>query len=172
MSFSPNFTVSQTPLNPSYILIEDTSTGSDAYIVARRVYIQDYNGDYIVPTGTTTTYIPWALGTNPISLGVLTADVAVNIKVEWLYAGGISKYNLDNNYCLAEFSRQFFYYLIQLQSLNYNIIQDSNYWLNVGILWTNIVGAINAVEIANDIYASQVCLNRAINFKNNQSFYF
>lgn len=72
MSFSQNFIVAQTPANPAYILISDTSTGSDPSIIGRRITITDCFGNYLVPTGTTTNYIDWPLLDNPISLNVLT----------------------------------------------------------------------------------------------------
>lgn len=172
-SFSQSFTVSQTPANPSIVILTDTSTGSDPLINSRRIYITDCNGNPIVPSGTTTNYIVWELPNNPISLNILTQDTAVNIRVDWLAQNPSTVlYTLNNNYCLCEFGKQFFYYLIQLQSLNYNIIQDSNYWNNVGIFWTNIIGAINAVQIGDDIFASQTCLNREINMQQNQLYYF
>jgi hypothetical protein len=183
MPFYQNFSVLQTPANPALLLVEDTSTTSPATnptnyaaygIAARRIYIQDYNGDYIVPAGTTTNYIPWALLDNPITLNVLTQDMAVNIRVDWVDSFGVvvNNYTKNNNYCLTEYNKQFLYYLIQLQSLTYNIIQDNNYWGNVGIFWTNVIGAINCVQIADDITASQVCLNRATYMATNQSAFF
>lgn len=172
MAFSQNFTVAQTSANPAYIIVTDTSTGTDGLIVGRRITIKDSNGDYIVPAGTTTNYIPWPLLDDPISLNVLTQDMAVNIMVEWLYAGDIPQYELNNNYCLTEFNKQFLYYLIQLQSLTFNVIQDNNYWGNVGTFWTNIIGAINSVAIGDDIFSSQVCLNRATFMAQNQSTFF
>jgi hypothetical protein len=173
MSFSQDFSVSQSPVNPAYLIITDTSSGTDGLITARRIYIQDSDGNFIVPSGTTTSYITWTYPSpNPISLDILTQDVAANVKVEWLYAGNVMHYELDNNYCFSEFNKRFLYYLIQLQSLTYNIIQDTNYWGNVGIFWTNIIGAIKSVEIGNDIFASQQCLNRATFMQTNQDKYF
>lgn len=176
MAYSQNFTVAQTSANPAYIIITDTSTPPNDYatynIVSRRITIKDSNGDYIVPAGTTTNYIPWSLLDNPISLNVLTQDTAVNVMVEWLDSSSAVLYELNNNYCLTEYNKQFLYYLIQLQSLTFNVIQDNNYWGNVGMLWTNIIGAINSVEIADDIFSSQVCLNRATFMAQNQSTFF
>lgn len=172
MPFSQNFTVAQTSANPAFVIITDTSTGSDGAIDSRRIYITDCFGNYIVPSGTTTDYIDWPLVDNPISLNILTQDTAANVMVEWLDNTQQVLYELNNNYCFSEFNKQFLYYLIQLQSQTYNIIQDNNYWGNVGILWTNIIGAINAVEIGDDIFASQACLNRATNMNQNQAYYF
>lgn len=175
MPYSQNFSVAQTPANPKYVVLTDTSTGTDGNIVSRRIYIQDAFGNYIVPTGTTTEYIVWSIGTNPISIDVLKKDLAVNIKVQWMdSANGTGQvlYELDNNYCLTEFNKQFLYYLIQLQSSSYNIIQDTRYWDNVGVFWTNVTAAINAVQIGNDIFASQECLDRASYMAENQTKYF
>lgn len=172
-TFEQSFVVSQSPLNPSVIVITDTSTGDPAYPISeRRITITDYAGNFIVPVGNATNYIVWPVGTNPITLDLLTQDMALNIKVDWYRAVSILQYTLNNNYCFTQFSKQFLYYLIQLQSQNYNIIQDNNYWGNVGIFWTNIIGALNSVEIGNDIAAAQACLNRTNYMQQNQSIYF
>ena len=181
MPYSQNFTVAQTPINPAYVIITDTSTPPNDYatynIDSRRIYIRDSFGNFIVPDGTTTDYIEWPLLQNPISLNILTQDFAVNIQVEWRDSTVTPPtnpvlYSLDNNYCFSEYNKQFLYYLIQLQAHNYNIIQDNNYWGNVGIFWANIIGAINAVETGDDIAASQACLSRATFMAQNQSIYF
>lgn len=175
MPFSQNFTVAQTPANPAYIIITDTSTGTDPDIIERRITITDAFGNFLVPAGTTTDYIVWPLANNPISLNVLTQDTAANVRVEWLYDGvpdPVVEYELNNNYCFSQYNKQFLYYLIQLQAHNYSIIQDNNYWGNVGIFWTNIIGAINAVEIGDDIAASQACLTRATFMAQNQANFF
>lgn len=170
-----NFSVAQTPANPKYIVLTDTSEGLVG-VVSRRIYVQDCFGNYIVPTGNPNTqYIVWELTNNPISIDLLTKDIAANIKVEWMDdEGGEGNvlYELDNNYCLPEFNKQFLYYLVQLQANSYSIIQDTRYWDNVAIFWTNIIGAINAVQNGNDIFGSQVCLDRASYMAENQFKYF
>lgn len=173
MPFTQSFTVAQTPLNPSIVVITDTSTGSPTNpITERRITVTDANGNFVVPAGTTTSYIVWAVGTNPITLDLLTQDLAVNIKVDWYQASNTIEYTLNQNYCFTQYSKQFLYYLIQLQSLTYNIIQDNNYWGNVSIFWANVVGALNSVETGDDIASAQACLNRANFMQQNQSTYF
>ena len=172
MSFTPNFTVAQTALNPSLVIVSDTSTGVDANIAQRRIYFKNSSGEFVVPVGTTTDYVEWVLVNNPINIDLLTKDQALEVKVDWLSAGGTILYTLTQKYCFSQNSKQFLYYLIQLQSLTFNVIQDTNYWGNVALLWTNIIGAINAVEIADDIYASQVCLDRASYLASNQEKFF
>lgn len=172
MSFTPNFTVAQTALNPSLVIVSDTSTGVDANIAQRRIYFKNNSGEFVVPVGTTTDYVEWVLVNNPINIDLLSKDQALEVKVDWLSAGGTILYTLTQKYCFSQNSKQFLYYLIQLQSLTFNVIQDTNYWGNVALLWTNIIGAINAVEIADDIYASQVCLDRASYLASNQEKFF
>lgn len=170
--FIQNFIVAQTPANPALVLVTDTSTGTDNLIVARRITILDSNGNYIVPAGTTTNYIDWPLNENPITLNILNEDMALNVKVDWLYAANVVQFSQNQNYCFTEYNKQFLYYLIQLQSLTYNVIQDNNYWGNVGTFWVNIISAINSVQIADDIFSSQVCLNRATYMAQNQGNFF
>lgn len=174
--FTQNFEVSQTPINPAYVIITDTSIPSNSYatygIDRRIITIKDVFGNFIVPAGTTNNYIDWALLNNPISLMILTQDIAVNIQVDWLDLSGNVLYTLNNNYCFSQYNKQFLYYLIQLQAHTFNIIQDTNYWRNINVFWANIIGAINAVQIGNDISASQACLNRATNMALNQAYYF
>lgn len=172
MPFTQNFTVAQTALNPSLVIVSDTSTGVDANIAQRRIYFKNSSGEFVVPVGTTTDYVEWVLVNNPINIDLLTKDQALEVKVDWLSAGGTILYTLTQKYCFSQNSKQFLYYLIQLQSLTFNVIQDTNYWGNVALLWTNIIGAINAVEIADDIYASQVCLDRAAYLASNQEKFF
>lgn len=172
MSFTPSFSVLQSPQNPALLFFQDTSTGSDVAIASRRIYIQGWNGEFIVPSGVTTDYIVWPLVDTEITVDVFTQDTAANVRVEWLDGTDAVLYTTNSNYCFSEYNKQFFYYLIQQQSLTYNVVQDGNYFGNLGVYWINIVSAINSIVIGNDIYASQVCLNRATNMMNNQSYFF
>lgn len=171
MAFVPNFTVSQTPATPSNILITDTSTGSDPNITQRKIYITDSAGNPVMPAGQSGIYTLWLSGAS-IILNVLTEDQALTISVKWADQFGYVLYQKTSNYCFSQFNQQYFYYLIQVQSQTYNIIQDNRYWQNMATYWANIVGAIKAVELGNDIYGSQVCLNRATTMKNNANNFF
>lgn len=172
MSFSPAFTVSQSAATPNIIVLQDTSTGVDASITQRRIYITDNEGAYIVPSGTSTDYIVWPLATNPISLNVLTQDTAANIFVEWLDVSNTVLYDDDNDYPLIEYGKQFYFYLIQQLALNPSTYQDSNYASNLALFWTYIIGAINAINIGSSLSASQALMNKETDMQNNQSKYF
>ena len=68
MALNPAFTASQSAGVPENLTFTDTSTGSDVTIVARRIYLLQSDGTYLVPSGVTTDYIPWPLATNPITV--------------------------------------------------------------------------------------------------------
>lgn len=172
MPFSPSFTISQTALNPALIIAEDTSVGSDVLIVGKRITFTTAMGTTLVESGVTTSYNTWPTADNPDSFDVLTEDFALSILVQWVNSGGTALYSSTQSYCLAYYNKQFMYYLVQQQSLTPGIVQDSNYFSNLATFWTTIVGAVNAVEIGNDIAASQNMLNKGTYMRNNQSLYF
>lgn len=172
MPLSPAFTISRTALNDAIVIAEDTSTGVDAAVTQRRITLTDANGDTLVVSGTLTSYNPWPLVTNPISLNLLTTDTAVSILTQWLDVSNTVLYSLTQSYCLANYSKSFLYYLEQSQSLTPSIVQDSSYSANLALFWATIKGAINAVEEGNDISASQNALNRCNYMRQNQSLFF
>jgi hypothetical protein len=172
MPLSPSFAVSQSAQTPSDVTLTDDSTGSDAAIASRRAYISDSNGNYLVPSGVSTQYNAWPLASTSITLDILTEDKAVSILIQWLDASNVVLYSSTEQYCLAEYNKQFHYSLIQQQALNPGITQDASYFSNLATFWTSLIGAIKAVETGDDIAASQNCLNRCTLMQNNESFYF
>lgn len=173
MSFSPSFQVGQSAASPANVTFTDDSTGSDVLILSRRIYVTDNNGNPVVPTGYSTTYIDWAIGTNPLTVAaLLQVDTAVNVLVQWLGAANAVLYEDNEDFCLREFNIQQFIYLIQNQALIPGIVQDANYFTNLCIYWINIQGANTMVVDAADLSGSQNCLNRATEMLQNESKYF
>lgn len=172
MSFTPSFAIAQNPLYPNLVVAVDDSSGSDGAITQRRIFYQTYSGAYLVPTGTSTSYIQWALADTTLSSNILTQDMSVQVTVQWLDVSNTVLYTLTQYYCLSIYSKQFLYYLVQLQGLTPPIVADTNYSSNLSIVWANILGAINAIELASDLSASQNCLNRIAFMIQNQSLYF
>lgn len=172
MAITPSISVSQSALNPAYITVTDDSTGSDASIASRRLYIQDAAGNYIVPTGTTTDYIAWSYAQSSITPNVLTQDTAASITVQWLDVSNSILYVYNNTYGLSQFGKQFFYYLIQQLGLTPGTFQDDNYSGNLAMFWAFIVAGDNAITNGNDVAAAQQCYNKEIQMMNNQAFYF
>ncbi len=169
---TPSFTVSQSAISPANVTLADTSTSVTGTITQRRAFFQTTSGSYLVQSGTSTDYEQWALADTSDTWDILTTDQAVSIRVDWLNVSNVVVESLTQVYCLPQFNKQFFYYLVQNQALTPGILQDTNYFSNMATYWMNITGAIQAVEIGADINASQNCLDRATNMMNNQSLFF
>lgn len=171
MALTPSFSVSQSGTSPGTVTLEDTSSGSDAAISVRRVYVSDSSGTYL--TGNSTVdYDTWLLINTSISLDILTQDTACEIRVDWCNSGGTVLYTETNSYCLAQYAKNFLYSIVQSQAQTPGVVQDTSYFSNLAQMWANLRGAINAVEVASDLSASQASLNRCINYENNESFFF
>ena len=84
MPFVNSFTASQIIGLPGTVVLTNTSTGSDPSITERRVYLEDANGNYLKPEGTTTDYVVWPLNENPFRINCLKVDKAPNVTVQYL----------------------------------------------------------------------------------------
>lgn len=172
MAFVQNFSIGQNPLNPGIVIATDTSTGVDAAIVGRRIFVQNAYGTYLVPSGTTTQYTAWDILDVSISLDILTQNTSASVTVQWIDVNGAVLYTLTNSAAFADFGKQFLYYLVQLQGDTPTIPADTNYNQNVANLWTAILGGINAITVNNDIRAAQAAFDRATALQLDQSLYF
>jgi len=172
MPIVPSIAVSQLAATPQNITITDDSTGSDAAISVRRVYIQTAQATYLVESGTTTDYEIWLYANSSITLDVLTQDECVDITVQWLNSSNVVLYTYQNQYPLSEYNKQFLVGLVAAQGLTPGIVQDTNYSGNIATFWTNIIAGINQVEFAADISGGQNCFDRATYMRVNQANYF
>lgn len=172
MPLTPNFTASQTTGAPSIITLTDTSTGSDVAITQRRVYLQIADGSYLVPTGTSTSYVVWPLADSSINIDVLNEDMAVSITVQWLNVANTVLYSKNNLFLFSMYNKVFFSGLQGRQASTPNITQDQNYYTNRSIMWGHIVSSMNAVEIGVDIYGAQNSIGKATYMMNNQAEFF
>lgn len=172
MAFSPSFTVAQDPINPSNVIITDNSTGSDSNITQRRAFISNSAGTYLVPSGTTTDYIQWAIANLTLTANILTQDTAVFTKIEWLDVSDAVLYSSEDYFCLAQFNKNFFTYLMQLQADAPTTPADTNYNDNCALFWSRVQGAINVVINNSDIASSQNCLDKATYMQLNQNNFF
>lgn len=168
---SASILVSQSASTPSSLTVTDNSTGLSGTITQRRVYVSNAYGEFLTGDGVVN-YTEWALAEASIVLDILTEDIGALIKVEWLNVSNVVVDEVENTYPLAEYNKQFLYYLAGLQGLTPGVYQDSNYSGNIAIFWTNIIAGINAVEYGNDIAACQNCFNRATQMRLEQNFYF
>lgn len=168
MSLTPSIAVAQSALAPNLIIVTDNSQGDDPAIASRRIYVQDAYGNYL-PSGT---YTNWSYAQATINLDALTEDVGANIIVQWLNSSNTVLYTYTQIYPLSEFNKQFFYGLLQSIALTPYVTIKAEFWTNLSVLWTNIVGGDNAIAIGADIAAAQNCYNRATDMRLNESKYF
>ena len=173
MSFAPSVAISQNIGSPSIVAVTDTSTGSDGAIVSRHVFLQTADNTYLVPSGTTTDYTNWLISAGTTkSINALDKDYALLITVNWVDINGATLYTKQGLYILTMYNEQYYYQLTQDQVATPNIVNDSNYYNNKGILRTEIDSANQAVLIGGDIYAAQNCLERATFMVNNANLFF
>ena len=174
MAITAAVSVEQSALSPGLVTLVDESTGVDATIVKRRVFITNSAGEYIVESGTSTNYEEWNdfPSDTEITLDILTEDTAIHLLVQYLTSGNVVVTTFEDDFPLSEFNKQFFYELWQQQSLRPSILQDTNYAANLANLWVAIIGGIQCVEIASDLAASQNAMNIATNYRLNESLYF
>lgn len=172
MALTQNFSATQQIGLPSSVYIEDTSTGSDGSISARRVYITDAQNNYLVPTGTTTDYTVWSYASSTISIDCLTSDTAPYVRVDWVNSGGTVLYTKTTLCDFRLFALQQSFALTQALTAQPNIIQDTNYWTNKMILRCNIDDSVEAVSIGGNQVVAQGALDRADFMVNNQSMFF
>ena len=175
MPFVPNFTTSQQAGLPSNVIITDASTGSDVAIVARRVYLVNYAGEYVVASGTTTNYTPWPLAQSSISIDCLTQDTALTVTVDYVNVAGVALYTKTILAGFTLFNETFYYSLTQGQAAVGNpsyILQDNQFFQNKSKLRVLIDSGDQAVTLGYDITSAQVCYDLATVMVTNQNFYF
>jgi hypothetical protein len=172
MPLSPNFTASQNSGTPNLIFLTDTSTGSDGTITKRRIYLLQSNGTYLVPAGTNTDYIEWALVDTTTSLNVLIQDTALSITVQWLTASNVVVATKTTSFAFTAYNETFYYGLTESQVANANLTASTNWYQTKMILRVELDSAYQAISFASDIFSAQAALNRATFISTNQSYFF
>ena len=175
MPFVPNFTTSQQAGLPSNVIITDASTGTDAAIVSRRVFLVNYAGEYLVADGTTTNYTVWPIAQSSISIDCLDQDTAVQITVNYVDAGGVTLYTKTSLAGFTLYNETFYYSLTQGQaaiSQPSYILQDTTYFSNKSKLRVLIDSGNQAVTLGYDITTAQICYDLATDMVSNQNYLF
>ena len=175
MSFTPNFRAFQQAGLPQDVCITDTSVGSDVAITQRRVYLVDYQGNYVVPSGTTTDYVNFPLIHNTIYIDCLTEDMALTVTVQWLDVNNVVLYDKTDLIGFTLYNETFYYSLTQGQAAISNpsyILQDNVYFQNKSKLRCLIDSGNQAISLGYDITSAQECYNLATFLVTNQQNYF
>lgn len=171
--FTPNFTTSQSSGLPNIIVANDSSTGSDVNISQRRIFLLKSDGTYLVPTGTTTNYVQWALANSSINLDVLKKDMGLTITVQWLNVNNVVLYTSTISFGFTAYNETFYYGLTQgeVPIVTPNII-NTDYYQNKMLLRVWIDSGNQSVSFASDIYSAQIAYDNATYLCNNQNLFF
>lgn len=171
--FTPNFTTSQSSGLPNIIVANDSSTGSDVNISQRRIFLLKSDGTYLVPTGTTTNYVQWALANSSINLDVLKKDMGLTITVQWLNVNNVVLYTSTISFGFTAYNETFYYGLTQgeVPIVTPNII-NTDYYQNKMLLRVFLDSGNQSISFAGDIYNAQNCYDNATYLVSNANFNF
>ena len=171
MPLTPNFSASVLSGTPETITFSDTSTGSDVLVTQRRIYLLQADGEYLVPEGTTTDYVQWALANSSISLTVLSQDTALSVTVEWLNSSNVVLYTKTIAFGFDAFGQNFFYSLSdgQVPIVNPPVALSQNYYQNKLQFLCYLKSAEQAITYASDIRKAQIAYDLDNEMINNQT---
>lgn len=177
MAFNGAFSISQGTDTKSFSLT-DASTGTDAGLTGRRIYLYLSDGSTLTPTGSSTPYINWpivsGIGDVITLTGILQKDYSINVNVVWISSSPLpppSTYTLSILKTFTANIQLFAYGLTQLQAGNPLLVNDNGYFPNKSKLRVLIEDAIDC-ETFNDQYNSQLSLNAAYALQVNAKCYF
>lgn len=157
---------------PGTVVITDTSTGEDANITQRAVYLRNSKGQFVVPEGTTTDYILWDIDDTSIDIDVLTKDMALTVIVQWLDVTDVVLYDKTLLSCLSAYSVQFDYGLISALAQNFKRTTDMRFDEMRFQLRLHVDDANQAVTLGGDIVSAQASLDLATNIRLGAPYYF
>jgi len=167
MAIVANFTISQVIGEPSEVILQDTSTGSDSNITQRRVYLNTASNTKLVPEGTSTEYIPWTYASSSITIDALDKDYALSITVQWLDGSDTVLYDKTIICGLTLYNETFDYQMTQMLSGNPLLINDDGFFEKKSELRTNIDSGNQALTFASDVFGAQQCYDLATNIRLN-----
>lgn len=173
MSFSPNFTATESLANNNEITFTDTSVGSDNTLTDRKIFITLANGNWLTEEGESTTEVStdWPIANLTITLNLLTGSTACEIEVVW-YAASTPTYNILTPFCFNLYDYLFGLQKLQGNTSSPNQIQDTNFYSNLIQFIVNIFNEENPITYGGDIFSSQGAMNQNQNLINNDNFYF
>jgi len=139
-------------IDPSAIIAQDISTGSDVAIASRQILL------YTVQNAQFVAAIPWPLATNPITINPLTQDIALNCVINWLDGSGNVLYTFSAIQSFTGYGENFAYNLIQTEESSPGILQDTNYQNYVNTLNNYLVSAVRAISVGQSLKNAQLMI--------------
>lgn len=156
MPLVPSFSIGSVntgaTVDPSAVILNDTSTGSDGAIASRSISL--YNAANALQGSA----IPWPLATNPITINPLTQDIALLVVVTWLNNVGAVLYTASAIASFTGYGEQFYYNLTQTESSSPGILQDVNYQQYRTTLRNYLDAAVQSISIGQNLANAQAMI--------------
>lgn len=181
MAITASFNTSQVIGSPQNIVVTDTSVGTDVTATERRIYVVNAANQYLTENNTISstpayTLFPIADGASITLEDIISQDSALYITLTYNNVSGGVVATVTNLEGFTLYNESFYYTLTQDQAQQNQpppmIMQDSNYYMNKGILRTEIDAGNNAIEYGADITSAQACYDRASYMVANENLYF
>jgi hypothetical protein len=156
MAFNGAFTIAESTALGSFV-ITDTSTGSDANLTGRTIYIYKADGTLYTPA------ISWPTGTTEKTLDILDKDYAVNIRIDWASSDPLaspSTYTYAQIFAFTKYGEYEYGTLTRLQTSIPSVITDTKYYKYKMHLRCELDGAKHSINFMEDHYAAQRCIDR------------
>lgn len=170
-----SFSSSESMANPGTITFVDTSTGTDLTLTNRKIFIRLANGNWLNSDGTESTTvvgIDWSYSELSITFtDLISQSTTPFVEVIW-YAGSTATYTDSDEFCWNFYDYEFALQLLQGQTSNPGIVQDTNYLNNFYAFIVNIFCEENAILWGGDIYSAQGAANRNNFFIVNENDFF
>ena len=168
MPLSPAFTVGNNDVVASQFTVVDTSTGSDASIVNRLIYI--FLSDNSLFTGAPIQF-PLSAG-DTITPNILISDFAWSIQIQWVDANGVMVEQASQIGAFTGFLESFEYGLVQQIAANNSIINDKNFLDNLGNIRTFIDDAQLSIDYGQSVYNAEAMILLAQYLSTNSTLFF
>lgn len=175
--FTGSFTAAQSS-NITDLTITDTSSYASegqGTFSGRKIYLYKIDGTTLVPAGTLTAYVdfPFTAGAALTIPGILTKDYALAINVVWLSTNP-QPGSVYTSTQIAGFD----YYLqaglsqiIGAISGNPNILNDTQYYQNLGQLQTEIDNLLKSISDGQQ-FSAQAAIDRGTKLLQNKQLFF
>jgi hypothetical protein len=157
MAFNGAFTIAESATALGSFILTDTSTGSDANLTGRTIYIYKVDGELY------TEAISWPIGTTTKTLAILDKDYAFNIKIDWASSSPLadpSTYTYSQIFAFTKFGEYEYGTLTRLQTSIPTVISDTKYYQYKMHLRVELDAAKHAIDFMEDHYAAQRCIDR------------
>lgn len=168
MAFNGDFSISVSS-DPSQIILQDTSTGSDPNLTDRTINIYKSDGTLL------TASIDWPIANSSITINPLSRDYALNIVVIWTSSATLpppSTYIKGYIYSFVGFGQQYSNTLLEFLATNQQLVNDQGWYTNFMILLLEIQNAQNAISVGANLGNAQAAILRYQKLITNANLYF